>query len=129
MRRSLGGRPADQAVETLMAVMLVAVVQRSDAHGSAAVRHDVAGSGFVTVAQLHLQLVYQQVQLRDSKAGQPQRVVEDVAWQGTTKLDTRKVDEVNLMTGAGLSGSEVDDLTFCSAQPRGGDNVCNGDRG
>jgi len=46
-----------------------------------------------------------------------------------TKPGAGEIDEVNLMASFGLRSCEVDDLPCACVKPRGGDNVCDGDRG
>jgi len=61
-----------------MAMMLIACVQRSNAHRGVAARDDLAGHGIMSVADLDRLSTYQHVQLCDAKPRQLQRVVRNV---------------------------------------------------
>lgn len=127
MTRQLRRTAADDAVECVVEVMLIACLQRSYANGCIAVRNDAASDHPVAMADMGMQGPQHPVQPGNAEPGQVQCLVMDPRWQGADDLGAREVHDMHPMARARLRGGEIENLMFPCVQSPGSKNVCNGE--
>ena len=112
MTRQLRRTAADDAVECVVKVMLIACLERPYANGCTAVRHDAASDHPVAMADMGMQVSQHPVQPSNAEPVQVQCLVMDPCWQGANELGAREVHDMHLMARARLRGGEIENQTF-----------------
>ena len=119
---------ADQAVEPLVVMGLVADMQRAEAQRRVAARDGLAGGAEVAVAKVRAQPAQQRIQPGAAPQRERQHMVVDARRHGATQRRAAAGDHVDAVAGRGLRGGEVERMPFRAGQAGREDDMDDGQR-